>query len=100
MKVLANDGLAKSGITALEEAGFEVELTTVPQEELVTYINENKVVVLLVRSATKVRTDIIDNCPSLKIIGRGGVGMDNIDVDYAREKEIKVINTPASSSQS
>ena len=100
MKVLANDGLAKSGITALEEAGFEVELTTVPQEELVTYINENNVVVLLVRSATKVRTDIIDNCPSLKIIGRGGVGMDNIDVDYARGKGLHVINTPAASSHS
>ena len=100
MKVLANDGLAKSGISALEKAGFEVELSTVPQEELVTYINENNVVVLLVRSATKVRTDIIDNCPSLKIIGRGGVGMDNIDVDYARGKGLSVINTPAASSHS
>ena len=100
MKVLANDGLAKSGISALENAGFEVELSTVPQEELVTYINENNVVVLLVRSATKVRTDIIDNCPSLKIIGRGGVGMDNIDVDYARGKGLSVINTPAASSHS
>jgi len=56
--------------------------------------------VILVRSATKVRKDIIDNCPSLKIIGRGGVGMDNIDVTYAREKGIHVINTPASSSES
>jgi len=100
MKILANDGLAKSGVTALEEAGFEVELNNVPQEELVDYINNNKVVVLLVRSATKVRTDIIDNCPSLKIIGRGGVGMDNIDVEYAREKGLHVINTPAASSHS
>ena len=100
MKVLANDGLAKSGIVALEEAGFEVELTTVAQDQLVDYINENNVVVLLVRSATKVRTDIIDNCPSLKIIGRGGVGMDNIDVEYARGKGLHVINTPAASSHS
>ena len=100
MKVLANDGLAKSGITALENAGFDVELTTVAQEQLADYINENKVTVLLVRSATKVRKDIIDNCPTLKIIGRGGVGMDNIDVEYAREKGIKVINTPAASSHS
>ena len=100
MKVLANDGLAKSGVIALEKAGFEVDLTTVAQEQLVNYINENKVVVLLVRSATKVRTDIIDNCPSIKIIGRGGVGMDNIDVEYAREKGLKVINTPAASSHS
>jgi len=100
MKVLANDGLATSGVIALEKAGFEVILKTVAQDQLVSYINENQVVVLLVRSATKVRKDIIDSCPSLKIIGRGGVGMDNIDVDYAREKGIKVINTPAASSHS
>ncbi len=100
MKVLANDGLAKSGIKALEEAAFEVDLTTVAQEKLVDYLNSNEISVLLVRSATKVRKDIIDNCPSLKIIGRGGVGMDNIDVEYAREKGIKVINTPAASSHS
>ena len=100
MKVLANDGIATSGVMALEEAGFEVDLKTVAQDELVTYINENDISVLLVRSATKVRKDIIDNCPSLKIIGRGGVGMDNIDVEYAREKGINVINTPAASSHS
>ena len=100
MKILANDGLAKSGIAALGLSGFEVDLTTVAQDQLVDYINKNNVVVLLVRSATKVRKDIIDNCPSLKIIGRGGVGMDNIDVEYAREKGLKVINTPAASSHS
>ena len=100
MKVLANDGIAQSGVTALEAAGFEVQLTTVAQNQLVDYINENEITVLLVRSATKVRTDIIDGCPSLKIIGRGGVGMDNIDVAYAREKGLSVINTPAASSHS
>ena len=100
MKVLANDGIAQSGGDALEAEGFEVILTTVAQNQLVNYINENEITVLLVRSATKVRTDIIDGCPSLKIIGRGGVGMDNIDVDYAREKGLKVINTPAASSHS
>ena len=100
MKVLANDGLAATGVIALEKAGFEVILKTVAQEQLVSYINDNKISTLLVRSATKVRKDIIDNCPSLKIIGRGGVGMDNIDVEYAREKGIKVINTPAASSHS
>jgi len=100
MKVLANDGLATTGVIALEKAGFEVILKTVAQEQLVSYINDNKISTLLVRSATKVRKDIIDNCPSLKIIGRGGVGMDNIDVEYAREKGIKVINTPAASSHS
>ncbi|WP_298315916.1 D-2-hydroxyacid dehydrogenase [uncultured Aquimarina sp.] len=100
MKVLANDGVSQSGIEALEKAGFEVQTTTVAQDQLVDYINENEINVLLVRSATKVRTDIIDNCSSLKIIGRGGVGMDNIDVTYAREKGLHVINTPAASSGS
>lgn len=100
MKVLANDGISDSGIKALEKAGFEVITTKVAQEQVENYINNNKVDVILVRSATKVRKDIIDNCPSLKIIGRGGVGMDNIDVDYARGKGLHVINTPASSSES
>lgn len=100
MKVLANDGISKSGIKALEEGGFEVITTKVAQEQVANYINANHISVLLVRSATKVREDIIDNCPGLKIIGRGGVGMDNIDVEYAREKGIHVINTPASSSDS
>ena len=100
MKVLANDGISKSGILALEKGGFEVITTKVAQEQVANYINANAVSVLLVRSATKVRQDIIDNCPTLKVIGRGGVGMDNIDVDYAREKGIHVINTPASSSES
>ncbi len=100
MKVLANDGVSQSGIDALEKAGFEVSTTTVAQEQLQNYINDNDISVLLVRSATTVRKDIIDNCPSLKIIGRGGVGMDNIDVSYAREQGKHVINTPAASSGS
>jgi len=100
MKVLANDGISQSGITALQEAGFEVNTTTVAQEQLVNYINKNNIDVILVRSATKIRKGLIDACPDLKIIGRGGVGMDNIDVEYARKKGIKVINTPAASSHS
>ena len=100
MKVLANDGISQSGINALQEADFEVITTTVAQEQLEDYINNERITVLLVRSATTVRKNIIDNCPSLKIIGRGGVGMDNIDVEYAREKGLNVINTPAASSQS
>ncbi|MEO5777559.1 MAG: D-2-hydroxyacid dehydrogenase [Flavobacterium sp.] len=100
MKVLANDGISKSGIKALEKGGFEVITTKVAQEQVANYINEHKISVIIVRSATKVRQDIIDNCPSLKIIGRGGVGMDNIDVEYARAKGLHVINTPASSSES
>jgi D-3-phosphoglycerate dehydrogenase len=100
MKVLANDGISKSGIKALEKGGFEVITTKVAQEQVANYINNNAIAVLLVRSATKVRQDLIDACPGLKIVGRGGVGMDNIDVDYARSKGVHVINTPAASSES
>ena len=100
MKVLANDGISESGIDKLEEYGFDVDLTKVAQEQLIDYINTNSISTLLVRSATQVRKDIIDNCPSLKIIGRGGVGMDNIDVEYAKSKGLHVINTPAASSKS
>ncbi len=100
MKVLANDGLDQSGIDALNEKGFEVITTKVPQELLIDYINQHSIKIVLVRSATQVRKDIIDACPSLEIIGRGGVGMDNIDVDYARSKGLHVINTPAASSES
>ena len=80
MKILANDGISKSGITTLEKAGFEVITTKVAQEQVAQYINTNDVQVILVRSATKVKQDIIDACPGLKIIGRGGVGMDNMRV--------------------
>lgn len=100
MKVLANDGISQSGISTLEAAGFEVSTTTVAQEQLENYINDKGIDVLLVRSATTVRKPLIDNCPNLKIIGRGGVGMDNIDVDYAKSKGLHVINTPAASSHS
>lgn len=100
MKILANDGVSQSGIDVLTEAGFEVITTNVAQEQLINYINENKIKVLLVRSATTARKELIDSCPGLKIIGRGGVGMDNIDVEYAREKGLSVINTPAASSSS
>ncbi len=100
MKILANDGISKSGVNLLEKNGFEVETTKVAQEQLPNYINENNITVLLVRSATQVRKDIIDSCKGLRIIGRGGVGMDNIDVEYAKSKNIDVINTPAASSKS
>jgi D-3-phosphoglycerate dehydrogenase len=100
MKILANDGISASGIEALEKEGFEVITTKVAQEQVANYINQHQIAVVLVRSATKIKQEIIDACPSLKIIGRGGVGMDNIDVTYAREKGIHVINTPASSSES
>ncbi len=100
MKILANDGISQSGVEKMESAGFEVLTTNVAQEQLENFINENQIIGLLVRSATKVRKELIDKCPNLKLIGRGGVGMDNIDVEYAREKGLHVINTPAASSES
>ncbi len=100
IKILANDGISQAGIDALTVNGFEVTTNKVAQEELISEINSKNYEVLLVRSATTIRKDLIDACPDLKIIGRGGVGMDNIDVDYAREKGINVINTPAASSAS
>jgi D-3-phosphoglycerate dehydrogenase len=100
INILANDGISKSGIDALKKSGFNIITTNVAQEQLENYINRENISVILVRSATTVRKDLIDKCPNLKIIGRGGVGMDNIDVDYARSKNIHVINTPAASSAS
>ncbi len=100
MKVLANDGISKAGIQALEAAGYTVLTDKIAQENLITEINAQNIEILLVRSATTVRKDMIDACPGLKLIGRGGVGMDNIDVQYARDNGRTVINTPAASSQS
>ncbi len=99
-KILANDGIDAQGKAILEKAGFTVVTDKVAQEDLVKAINEQKYAGLTVRSATKVRKDVIDSCPGLKLIGRGGVGMDNIDVDYARSKGLAVVNTPAASSHS
>ena len=100
INILANDGISNSGVEVLEKHGFNVIMTNVAQEQLENYINEEDISVILVRSATTVRKELIDKCPGLKIIGRGGVGMDNIDVDYAISKGINVINTPAASSAS
>lgn len=100
MKVLANDGISQSGIAALEKEGFEVITKKVADEQLPDFINKNNVQAVLVRSATKVRKELIDQCPGLKVIGRGGVGMDNIDVAYAESKNITVLNTPEASSSS
>ena len=100
MKILANDGISQSGIDALQKEGFEVITTKVAQVQLENFINEHQIDAILVRSATQVRQELIDACPSIKLIGRGGVGMDNIDVEYARDQGLHVINTPAASSSS
>jgi|TARA_B110000444_G_C18796049_1_gene574911 D-3-phosphoglycerate dehydrogenase len=100
INILANDGISKSGENALKNAGFNISTITVAQDQLIKHIQKENIEVVLVRSATTIRKDLIDQCPNLKIIGRGGVGMDNIDVEYARNKGINVINTPAASSAS
>lgn len=98
MKILANDGIDPIGKRMLEEAGFTVDTNNIPQDQLKDKLNDYDAVT--VRSATKIRKDLIDACTNIKLIGRGGVGMDNIDVDYARSKGIAVVNTPAASSLS
>ena len=98
MNILINDGISEEGEKKLIQSGFKTYTKSIKQEEIIDFINTNNIEVVLVRSATKIRKDIIDSCPKLKIIGRGGVGMDNIDVDYAKSKGINVINTPAASS--
>ncbi|MBI2258072.1 MAG: 3-phosphoglycerate dehydrogenase [Flavobacteriia bacterium] len=100
MKILANDGISDEGKRVLQKAGYTVITDKVPQEQIIQFIQKEQVDMLLVRSATNIRKEVIDACPSLKLLGRGGVGMDNIDVSYAKEKGLMVINTPSSSSQS
>jgi D-3-phosphoglycerate dehydrogenase / 2-oxoglutarate reductase len=100
MLILANDGISSKGKEILEQNGFTVITDKVNQEDLIDEVNRRGITAILVRSATTVRKEVIDACPSLRLIGRGGVGMDNIDVDYARSKGVVVVNTPASSSQS
>tara|TARA_R110002096_G_scaffold81120_7_gene189375 strand:+ start:92 stop:1042 length:951 start_codon:yes stop_codon:yes gene_type:complete len=100
MKILANDGLSKSGIDALKKGGFEVLNVKVAQNQLENYINEHNIDALIVKSLTEVRDDLIDECPSLKLIAFAGVGMDTIDVDYAIDKGLHVINAPEASTVS
>ena len=97
MRVLANDGIDAAGKQILEAAGFEVITNKVTQEELPNVIGEYDV--LIVRSATKVNASVI-NASSLKLIARAGVGLDNIDMKAAGEKNIPVVNTPNASSRS
>ena len=97
-RILANDGIDPIGKELLEKAGFQVDTTHIPQADLAEGLKQYDAIT--VRSATKVRKELIDACPNIKLIGRGGVGMDNIDVEYAKEKGIAVVNTPAASSLS
>ena len=97
-KILINDGIHSTGLEKLKAAGFDVDNIHIPMDDLPAKLPAYQAI--CVRSATKVRKELIDGCPELKLIGRGGVGLDNIDVDHAKGKGIKVINTPAASSRS
>ena len=100
MKILANDGISQSGIDALGKGGFEIITTKVAQNQLENYINEHTIDVILVKNATQVRQELIDACPSIKLIGVLGVGMDNIDAEYAEDQGLYVINAPEASASS
>jgi D-3-phosphoglycerate dehydrogenase len=93
MKVLASDKLSKDGIAVFEKAGLQIDLKTgLPEDELVRIIPEYDA--LIVRSETKVTPKIIKAGKKLKIIGRAGVGVDNIDLPSATEQGIIVVNSP------
>lgn len=97
-KILINDGMHPTGIRILEEAGHEVVTESVDQDNLIHVLPIYDGI--CVRSATKVPKELIEACPNLKFIGRGGVGLDNIDVAAAEQHGIEVLNTPAASSRS
>ncbi len=98
-KVLASDTLAAASIAAMRDAGLEVdEKTGLSVDELKAEIGAYDAIVI--RSATKVRAEIIDAAANLKLVVRAGVGLDNVDVEYAKTKGVEVRNTPAASSNS
>ncbi len=97
MKVLVSDGIHPKGAQMLKDAGLEVVEQKYTPDELLKNIKDFDAII--VRSATKVPKEVID-ASNLKCIARGGVGLDNIDTAYAKEKDIPVLNTPGASSQS
>ena len=99
MKLLVCDPTDPKAIAAMREAGIDVDVRDdiTPEDLEVIIANYDAMVV---RSRTKVREPLIDKASNLKLIIRGGVGLDNIDVAYARSKGVEVRNTPAASSNS
>lgn len=95
-KILVSDAIAKAGVELLQKEGHEVVVQKMTPEELVAAIPTYDAII--VRSATKVTADVINAGKNLKIIGRAGVGLDNVDKKAADEKSIKVVNTPAATS--
>ncbi len=99
MRVLISDPLNPQAVERLKEAGLEVDIKTgLSPEELVKVIPDYHAII--VRSATKVRAQVIEAGKNLRVIARGGVGLDNIDVEAARARGITVLNTPAASTRS
>src|SRR5512142_3413759 len=99
MKILICDKTEKEYIEQMRAAGLTVDVRDdITPEELMTVLPGYDGMV--VRSRTKVRQPLIDQCPNLKVIVRGGVGLDTIDAEYARSKGITVMNTPKASSAS
>ncbi len=96
MKILITDGIEKCGAEILLKAGFELTQKTLTPEELLSVIGEYDAII--VRSATKVTKQVIEAGTRLKVIARGGVGLDNIDVETAKMHHIQVLNTPKASS--
>lgn len=96
MKILVSDGIDAIGEKILKDAGYEVIIQKYTPEELLQVIGDFDAII--VRSATKVTKEVIDAGKNLKVIARGGVGLDNIDVNYAKEKGITILNTPGASS--
>ena len=96
MKILISDGIEDIGKKILTESGFEIVDKKLTPDELLKEIPSYNAII--VRSATKVTKDVIDAGKNLKVIARGGVGLDNIDVQYAKTKGIQVLNTPGASS--
>lgn len=99
MKILISDKLAEEGIKIFQENGFEVDKNfTITPEDLAEKIKDYDAIV--VRSRTKLTAKILENAKNLKVIGRAGVGLDNIDLQKAEELKIKVLNTPEAPSVS
>ncbi len=96
MKVLISDPIAAQGVQKLKDAGFEVVEDHLEPEDLKAQIKDYDAII--VRSATKVKREIIEAADNLKVIGRAGVGLDNVDREAAEAKGIKVFNTPAATS--
>ena len=100
MIVLANDGISQKSKKELIDLNFKIFDTKIDQSELIKYINKNHIEIILVRSATIINSEILNNCKSIKLVGRAGVGLDNIDLVSAKKNNVRVFNTPNASSNS